>query len=220
MLPTLNAECVPFRAVRTGFSAINAQINKYSRFDGKIIFYRRFARRATRFSPALFTRIVGEGVIQISLRRGKIPMAPRQGDSGVERIHYRTDAGKLDARPASEGPVLCRSQTACGVARDGKSSPSPGYDLAQRKAAAYVRKLVFDPALLSAAATEYGSRARCAPTSMSACASPAAEAKLGTRTEDKNVNSMRSFQAVIDMKPRRQVDLTRTAAPVSRKPGC
>ena len=63
MLPVLNGECVR-QAVRTGL-ALNAQINKYSRFDRKNYFYADLPQGYQ--ISQLYHPIVGEGTIEISL---------------------------------------------------------------------------------------------------------------------------------------------------------
>ena len=58
---------------------------------------------------------------------------------------------------------------------------------------------------MSAAATATWTRGRCAPTSTSASANPAPP--FGTRTETKNVNSVRFVMAAIEFEARRQIDV-------------
>ena len=63
MLPVPNRECIR-QAVRTGM-AINAQINKWSRFDRKNYFYADLPQGYQ--ISQLYHPIVGEGAIEVSL---------------------------------------------------------------------------------------------------------------------------------------------------------
>src|SRR5436305_12241049 len=84
MLPVPNRECIR-HAVRTGM-AIDAAINKWSRFDRKNYFYADLPQGYQ--ISQLYHPLVGEGSIEIE-----------DGDAiktiGVERIHVEQDAGKL-----------------------------------------------------------------------------------------------------------------------------
>ena len=131
MLPVPNRECIR-QAVRTGM-AIEAQINKYSRFDRKNYFYADLPQGYQ--ISQLYHPIVGEGSITVEAdEKAGIP-APKV--IGVERIHVEQDAGKLmhDQHPTMSYVDLNR----CGVAlMEIVSKPdmrSPA------EAGAYVRKL-------------------------------------------------------------------------------
>ncbi len=63
MLPVVNRECIR-QAVRTGM-AINAQINRYSRFDRKNYFYADLPQGYQ--ISQLYHPIVGEGEIEVIL---------------------------------------------------------------------------------------------------------------------------------------------------------
>ena len=84
MLPVLNEKCV-YQAVKTGL-AINAKINKTSRFDRKNYFYADLPQgyQISQFSDP----IVGEGEITVTLDDGS------EKTVGIERIHIEQDAGK------------------------------------------------------------------------------------------------------------------------------
>ncbi|HMT42897.1 MAG TPA: Asp-tRNA(Asn)/Glu-tRNA(Gln) amidotransferase GatCAB subunit B, partial [Sphingorhabdus sp.] len=89
MLPVPNRECIR-QAVRTGM-AINAQINKWSRFDRKNYFYADLPQGYQ--ISQLYHPIVGEGEIEVILDE-KDANSPRK-TIGIERIHVEQDAGKL-----------------------------------------------------------------------------------------------------------------------------
>jgi aspartyl-tRNA(Asn)/glutamyl-tRNA(Gln) amidotransferase subunit B len=101
MLPVPNRECIR-QAVRTGM-AIDAQINKWSRFDRKNYFYADLPQGYQ--ISQLYHPMVGEGQIEISLD-DKNPK--RTKTIGIERIHVEQDAGKLmhDQHPT----MLCRPE--------------------------------------------------------------------------------------------------------------
>src|ERR1700748_3994687 len=84
MLPVPNRECIR-QAVRTGM-AIDAQINKWSRFDRKNYFYADLPQGYQ--ISQLFHPLVGEGSLRIEPEGGE----PKT--IGIERIHVEQDAGK------------------------------------------------------------------------------------------------------------------------------
>ena len=108
MLPVVNRECIR-QAVRTGM-AINAQINRYSRFDRKNYFYADLPQGYQ--ISQLYHPSVGEGEIEVILDE-KEADSPRK-TIGIERIQVEQDAGKLmhDQHPTMSYVDLNR----CGVA--------------------------------------------------------------------------------------------------------
>ena len=126
MLPVPNRECIR-QAVRTGM-AIDARINKWSRFDRKNYFYADLPQGYQ--ISQLYHPLVGEGSVEIE-----------DGDAikviGVERIHVEQDAGKLmhDQHPTRSYVDLNRSGVALMeiVSRPDMRSPA--------EAGAYLRKL-------------------------------------------------------------------------------
>jgi aspartyl-tRNA(Asn)/glutamyl-tRNA(Gln) amidotransferase subunit B len=198
MLPVPNSECVR-QAVRTGL-AINAQINKYSRFDRKNYFYADLPQGYQ--ISQLYHPIVGEGHVDISLDDKGVG-----GESGaevkrigVERIHIEQDAGKLmhDQHPTMSYVDLNRSGVALMeiVSRPDLASPA--------EAGAYLRKL---RSILRYVGScdgnmEEGSMRADVNVSVRRAGEP-----LGTRTETKNVNSVRFVMATVEYEASRQVDM-------------
>ena len=189
MLPVPNAECVK-QAVRTGL-AIDAQIHRWSRFDRKNYFYADLPQGYQ--ISQLYHPIVGEGSLTVETEEGEKVI-------GVERIHIEQDAGKLmhDQHPTMSYVDLNR----CGVAlMEIVSKPdmrSPA------EAGAYMKKL---RAILRYVGScdgnmEQGSMRADVNVSVR---KPGAE--FGTRTETKNVNSVRFIQQVVEYEARRQVDV-------------
>jgi aspartyl-tRNA(Asn)/glutamyl-tRNA(Gln) amidotransferase subunit B len=190
MLPTPNAECIR-QAVRTGM-ALEAQINRWSRFDRKNYFYADLPQGYQ--ISQLYHPLVGEGAIEVELEGGATKTI------GVERVHLEQDAGKLmhDQHPDFSYVDLNR----CGVAlmeivsRPDMRSPE--------EAGAYVRKL---RAILRYVGSCDGNMEQGSMRAdVNVSVRKPGEA-FGTRTETKNVNSVRFIMAVIEHEARRQVDL-------------
>jgi aspartyl-tRNA(Asn)/glutamyl-tRNA(Gln) amidotransferase subunit B len=193
MLPVPNAECIR-QAVRTGM-ALEARINPWSRFDRKNYFYADLPQGYQ--ISQLYHPIVGEGEIEILLDDKDEGSAKR---IGVERIHLEQDAGKLmhDQHPSMSYVDLNRSGVALMeiVSKPDMRSPE--------EAGAYIRKL---RAILRYVGScdgnmEQGSMRADVNVSVRR---PGGE--LGTRTETKNVNSVRFIMAAIDYEANRQVDV-------------
>jgi aspartyl-tRNA(Asn)/glutamyl-tRNA(Gln) amidotransferase subunit B len=193
MLPVPNRECIR-QAVRTGM-ALDARINPWSRFDRKNYFYADLPQGYQ--ISQLYHPIVGEGVITILTDEKDEATAKT---IGIERIHLEQDAGKLmhDQHPSFSYVDLNR----CGVAlmeivsRPDMRSPE--------EAGAYVRKL---RSILRYVGScdgnmEQGSMRADVNVSVRRPGEP-----LGTRTETKNVNSVRFIMAAIEHEASRQVDV-------------
>ncbi|HZG44902.1 MAG TPA: Asp-tRNA(Asn)/Glu-tRNA(Gln) amidotransferase subunit GatB [Allosphingosinicella sp.] len=193
MLPVLNEECVR-QAVRTGM-ALEAAINPWSRFDRKNYFYPDLPQGYQ--ISQLYHPIVGEGVIEILLDEKDESSAKR---IGIERIHLEQDAGKMlhDQHPSFSYVDLNRSGVALMeiVSKPDMRSPE--------EAGAYVRKL---RSILRYVGScdgnmEQGSMRADVNVSVRKPGEP-----FGTRTETKNVNSVRFIMAAIEYEANRQVDV-------------
>jgi aspartyl-tRNA(Asn)/glutamyl-tRNA(Gln) amidotransferase subunit B len=194
MLPVPNGECVR-QAVRTGL-AINAQINRWSRFDRKNYFYADLPQGYQ--ISQLYHPIVGEGAIHLDADdKNGIP-APKT--IGVERIHIEQDAGKLmhDQHPSMSYVDLNR----CGVAlMEIVSKPdmrSPA------EAGAYVKKLRSILRYVGSCDGNMEEGSMRADVNVSVRKTGE---EFGTRTETKNVNSVRFIQQVVEYEARRQVEV-------------
>ncbi|MEO1168006.1 MAG: Asp-tRNA(Asn)/Glu-tRNA(Gln) amidotransferase subunit GatB [Pseudomonadota bacterium] len=194
MLPVVNGECIR-QAVRTGL-ALNAQINRWSRFDRKNYFYADLPQGYQ--ISQLFHPIVGEGEIEVSLDE-KDPEGTVK-TIGIERIHVEQDAGKLmhDQHPTMSYVDLNRSGVALMeiVSRPDMRSPV--------EAGAYVRKLRSILRYVGSCDGNMEQGSMRADVNVSV-RKPGDE--FGTRTETKNVNSIRFIQQVVETEARRQVDL-------------
>jgi aspartyl-tRNA(Asn)/glutamyl-tRNA(Gln) amidotransferase subunit B len=190
MLPVINEFCVE-QAVRTGLG-LKAQINLFSVFDRKNYFY---ADLPSGYQISQFQQpIVGKGEIILDMPDGSSRTV------GVTRLHLEMDAGKSlhDQHPSKTYVDLNRS----GVAlMEIVSEPDMR---SAEEAAAYVRKL---RAILRYLGTcdgnmEEGSMRCDVNVSVRRPGAP-----YGTRTETKNVNSIRYVQMAIEYETRRQIEV-------------
>ncbi|KQN40778.1 glutamyl-tRNA amidotransferase [Sphingomonas sp. Leaf407] len=192
MLPTPNRECIR-QAVRTGM-AIDAVINKWSRFDRKNYFYADLPQGYQ--ISQLYHPLVGEGSVTIVLDE-KDPNSPVK-TIGVERIHVEQDAGKLmhDQHPTRSYVDLNRSGVALMeiVSRPDMRSPA--------EAGAYLSKLRSVLRYVGSCDGNMDQGSMRADVNVSV-RRPGEE--LGTRTETKNVNSVRFVMAAIEHEANRQV---------------
>ncbi|WJY19137.1 Asp-tRNA(Asn)/Glu-tRNA(Gln) amidotransferase subunit GatB [Alteriqipengyuania flavescens] len=194
MLPVPNRECIR-QAVRTGL-AIDAKINKWSRFDRKNYFYADLPQGYQ--ISQLYHPLVGEG--QLVIDADEKAGIPEDKTIGIERIHVEQDAGKLmhDQHPSFSYVDLNRSGVALMeiVSKPDMRSPA--------EAGAYVRKLRSILRYVGSCDGNMEQGSMRADVNVSV-RKPGDE--FGTRTETKNVNSVRFVMAVIEQEARRQVDL-------------
>jgi aspartyl-tRNA(Asn)/glutamyl-tRNA(Gln) amidotransferase subunit B len=190
MLPVINRECV-YQAIRTGLG-LKAQISMKSVFDRKNYFYADLPQgyQISQFKDP----IVGEGSLRIVMSDGNAR------DIGIERLHLEQDAGKSmhDQHPSKSYIDLNRTGVALMeiVSRPDIRSSA--------EAAAYVRKL---RSILRYLGTcdgnmEEGSLRADVNVSVRRPGAP-----LGTRTETKNLNSLRFIQMAIDHEVARQIEI-------------
>lgn len=187
MLPVPNRECIR-QAVRTGM-AIDAQINKWSRFDRKNYFYADLPQGYQ--ISQLYHPLVGEGAVEIE-------DDGRSKTIGVERIHVEQDAGKLmhDQHPKRSYVDLNRSGVALMeiVSKPDMRSPA--------EAGAYLTKLRSILRYVGSCDGNMDQGSMRADVNVSV-RKPGDE--FGTRTETKNVNSIRFVMAAIEHEAKRQV---------------
>ncbi len=194
MLPVPNRECIR-QAVRTGM-AIDAQINKWSRFDRKNYFYADLPQGYQ--ISQLYHPLVGEGSLTIDAdEKAGLPEAKV---IGIERIHVEQDAGKLmhDQHPTMSYVDLNRSGVALMeiVSRPDMRSPA--------EAGAYVAKLRQILRYVGSCDGNMDQGSMRCDVNVSV-RKPGDE--FGTRTETKNVNSVRFVMATIEHEAARQVEV-------------
>jgi len=194
MLPVPNEECIR-QAVKTGM-ALGAEINRWSRFDRKNYFYADLPQGYQ--ISQLYHPLVGEGAITIDADEKSGITEPKR--IGIERLHVEQDAGKLmhDQHPTRSYVDLNRSGVALMeiVSKPDMRSPA--------EAGAYLRKL---RSILRYVGScdgnmEEGSMRADVNVSVRKVGDD-----LGTRTETKNVNSIRFVMAAIEGEANRQVDV-------------
>ena len=190
MLPVINRQCIK-QAVLTGLG-LNAKINKFSIFDRKNYFY---ADLPQGYQISQFKHpIVGEGEVQIELSDGSIHKI------GIERLHLEQDAGKSlhDQHPSKSYIDLNRS----GVALMEIVSKPEMHSAEQ--AAAYIKKLRSILRYLGTCDGNMEEGSLRADVNVSVRRPGEA---LGTRTETKNLNSVRFIMQAIEFEVERQIEL-------------
>jgi aspartyl-tRNA(Asn)/glutamyl-tRNA(Gln) amidotransferase subunit B len=193
MLPVPNRECIR-QAVRTGM-ALDAVVNRSSRFDRKNYFYADLPQGYQ--ISQLYHPLIGAGEVEILLDE-KDENSGKQ--IGIERLHVEQDAGKLmhDQHPTMSYVDLNR----CGVAlmeivsRPDMRSPA--------EAGAYLRKL---RAILRYVGSCDGNMEEGSMRADVNVSVRKVGGELGTRTETKNVNSVRFVMAVVEHEAKRQVEV-------------
>ena len=203
MLPVPNRECIR-QAVRTGL-ALGAKINKWSLFDRKNYFYADLPQGYQ--ISQLYHPLVGEGEVEVLLDDKDETSTKR---IGIERIHVEQDAGKLmhDQHPTMSYVDLNRSGVALMeiVSRPGMRSPA--------EAGAYLRKLRSILRYVGSCDGNMEEGSMRADVNVSV-RKPGAE--FGTRTETKNVNSVRFVMAVVEHEAKRQVELIESGGTVAQE---
>ena len=200
MLPVINAECVK-QAVITGLG-LNAKINKFSVFDRKNYFY---ADLPQGYQISQFKHpIVGEGEVQIELADGSSHII------GVERLHLEQDAGKSlhDQHPSKSYIDLNRS----GVALMEIVSKPEMHSAEQ--AAAYIKKL---RSILRYLGTCDGNMEEGSLRADVNVSVRKPGERLGTRTETKNLNSVRFIMQTIEYEVQRQIELIEDGGAVTQE---
>ncbi|MCH9019520.1 MAG: Asp-tRNA(Asn)/Glu-tRNA(Gln) amidotransferase subunit GatB [Proteobacteria bacterium] len=200
MLPVINEACVE-QAVRTGL-ALGAEINLTSVFDRKNYFYPDLPAgyQISQYGQP----IVGKGEIVLDLADGGARTV------GITRLHLEQDAGKSlhDRGPNATHVDLNRS----GIAlMEIVSEPDMR---SAEEAGAYVRKL---RSILRTIGTCDGNMdegsMRC-DVNVSVRRPGAA---LGTRTETKNLNSIRFVMRAVEYEARRQIEVLEDGGAVAQE---
>jgi aspartyl-tRNA(Asn)/glutamyl-tRNA(Gln) amidotransferase subunit B len=190
MLPVVNKFCIE-QAVKTGLG-LNAQINLHSVFERKNYFYADLPQ-GYQISQFLHP-IVGEGVVTLDMPDGE------QRHIEIERLHMEQDAGKSmhDQDPKSSFIDLNRAGVCLMEIVSKPDIRSP------EEAGEFVRKL---RSILRYLGTCDGNMEQ---GSMRADVNVSVRKEgedYRTRTETKNVNSMRFIQQVIEVEAERQVEV-------------
>ncbi len=191
MLPVINEKCIE-QAVRTGLG-LQAQINEYSVFARKNYFY---ADLPLGYQISQFDKpIVGAGTMILDLEGGETK------EVGIERLHMEIDAGKSqhDQHPTKSLIDLNRAGVCLMEIVSDPDMTSP------EEAGAYVSKLRTIVRYLGTCDgnMDQGSM-RC---DVNVSVRKVGEKGLRTRTETKNVNSVRFVMQAIESEATRQVEV-------------
>ena len=188
MLPVLNRHAVE-QAVKTGLG-LNAKINLHSVFERKNYFYPDLPA-GYQISQYL-EPVVGEGTLTLDLPDGATK------DVGIERLHLEQDAGKSlhDQHPTQTYVDLNRAGV---VLMEIVSKPDMR---SGDEAAAYLTKL---RAILRTLGTSTGNMEEGSMRCDINVSVRHPGDELGTRTETKNVNSIRFVKQAIEYEAKRQV---------------
>ena len=190
MLPVINETCIE-QAVRTGLG-LKAQINLYSVFERKNYFY---ADLPQGYQISQFKHpIVGEGTVILDMEDGSTRAI------GIERLHMEQDAGKSmhDQDPTRSYIDLNRSGVCLMEIVSKPDIRSP------EEAGAYLRKLRSIMRYLGTCDgnMDEGSM-RC---DINVSMRKVGETGLRTRTEVKNLNSVRFVMQAMEYEAERQVE--------------
>ena len=200
MLPIINERAVE-QAVRTGLG-LNAQINLVSIFDRKNYFYPDLPQ-GYQISQFL-DPVVGKGEIEVDLEDGT------SRTIGITRLHLEQDAGKSihDMDPRKTLIDLNRS----GVAlMEIVSEPDMR---SAEEAGAYVTKIRSIVRYLGTCDGNMQEGSMRADVNVSV-RKPGDE--LGTRSEIKNVNSIRFIREAIEYEARRQIEILEDGGTVDQE---
>ena len=200
MLPVINEACV-HQAIRTGLG-LRAKINNRSVFDRKNYFYPDLPQG---YQISQFKRpIVGEGEVLLDLQDGT------QVTIGIERLHLEQDAGKSNHELHPKHSVVDLNRS--GVAlMEIVSYPDMR---SAEEAKAYVTKL---RTILRYLGTcdgnmDEGSMRADVNVSVRRPGEP-----WGTRTETKNVNSIRFIGQAIEYEINRQIDVLEDGGTIAQE---
>ncbi|MSP89072.1 MAG: Asp-tRNA(Asn)/Glu-tRNA(Gln) amidotransferase subunit GatB [Alphaproteobacteria bacterium] len=200
MLPVINGHCIE-QAIKTGLG-LKAQINRRSVFDRKNYFY---ADLPAGYQISQYLQpIVGKGEIVLDLPDG------RGRTIAITRLHLEMDAGKSlhDQHPSQTYIDLNRA----GVALMEIVS-EPDLRTAE-EAGAYVRKL---RSILRYLGTCDGNMEEGSLRCDCNVSVRHPGEKLGTRTETKNVNSVRFVMAAIEHEARRQIGVLESGGTIQQE---
>lgn len=201
MLPVINAHCIR-QAVKTGLG-LNAAINHHSVFERKNYFYADLPQ-GYQISQFLHP-IVGEGVLEIQLKDGSVR------GIGIERLHMEQDAGKSihDKDPRRTFIDLNRAGVCLMEIVSHPAMHTP------EEAGAYVRKVRSIVQYLETCDGNMEEGSMRADVNVSV--RKVGETGLRTRTETKNVNSIRFMMQAIEFEAQRHVEVWESGGEVRQE---
>lgn len=189
-LPTLNRSVVEF-ACKTG-TALNCEITRYNKFDRKNYFYPDLPK-AYQVSQ-LYLPICRNGSVELMTSKGPKTI-------GIHEIHMEEDAGKLVHDPITDMTLVDYNR--CGVPLLEIVS-EPDFRTAE-EVTLYLEKLRDTLRYLGVSDCKMQEGSMRADVNLSV--RPRGEEKFGTRTEMKNIASLKAITRAIEYEFERQVDL-------------
>ncbi len=200
MLPVINEFCVK-QAIKTGLG-LNAKINLHSVFDRKNYFY---ADLPQGYQISQYKNpIVGEGSLVIELKDGETHKVE------IERLHLEQDAGKSlhDQHPSKSFIDLNRSGIAL-MEIVSKPDLRSSYQAGQ-----YMKKL---RSILRYLGTCDGNMEQGSLRADVNVSIRKQGASLGTRTETKNLNSIKFIMQAIDYEVERQIEVLESGGTIDQE---
>ncbi|MGN6332420.1 MAG: Asp-tRNA(Asn)/Glu-tRNA(Gln) amidotransferase subunit GatB [Motilibacteraceae bacterium] len=214
-LPAVNEKAVE-SAIRIGL-ALNCQVAEWCRFARKNYFYPDMPKN---FQTSQYDEpICFDGYLDVEV---DTPDGPRTFRVGIERAHMEEDTGKSTHMGGATGRIHGADYSLVDYNRAGiplieiVTKPIEGADdLAPAVARAYVAELrdLLKGLGVSEARMELG-QLRC-DANLSLRPSP--DAPFGTRTETKNVNSLRSVERAIRFEISRQAAVLRAGGTIKQE---
>ncbi|MCQ2465664.1 MAG: Asp-tRNA(Asn)/Glu-tRNA(Gln) amidotransferase subunit GatB [Oscillospiraceae bacterium] len=190
-LPVFNRQVLEY-AVRAGL-ALNCDITRYNKFDRKNYFYPDLPK-AYQISQ-LYLPFAQNGHVDLKLKSGKTSQIR------IHEIHMEEDAGKLVHSAYDDSTYLDYNR--CGIPLIEIVS-EPDFREAE-EVTAYLSKLksVFEYLGISDCRMEEGSMR----ADVNLSVRPEGSTEFGTRTEMKNINSLRAIERAIAYESKRQIEL-------------
>lgn len=190
-LPVFNKKVLEY-AVRAGL-ALNCDITRYNKFDRKNYFYPDLPK-AYQISQ-LYLPFAQNGHVDIKTKSGK------NSTIRIHEIHMEEDAGKLVHSQYDDSTYLDYNR--CGVPLIEIVS-EPDFRDAE-EVTAYLSKLrsIFEYLGISDCKMEEGSMR----ADVNLSVRPEGSTEFGTRTEMKNINSLRAIERAIAYETKRQIEV-------------
>jgi aspartyl-tRNA(Asn)/glutamyl-tRNA(Gln) amidotransferase subunit B len=190
VLPVMNEKVVDF-AVRTGL-ALNCDITRHNKFDRKNYFYPDLPK-AYQVSQ-LYLPICRNGKVEIEVEGEKKSI-------GIHEIHMEEDAGKLVHDPWDDCTLVDYNR--CGVPLLEIVS-EPDFRSAD-EVLAYLTKL--RETLLYLGVSDCKMQEGSMRADINLSVRPVGQKEFGTRTEMKNMNSMKAIGRAINYEAKRQIEV-------------
>ncbi len=199
-LPTLNKSVVEF-AVKAG-TALNCEITRKNKFDRKNYFYPDLPK-AYQVSQLYFP----------ICRNGKVEIKTSEGTKyiGIHEIHMEEDAGKLVHDPYTEKTLVDYNR--CGVPLIEIVS-EPDFRSAE-EVIAYLEKLRDTLQYLGVSDCKMQEGSMRADVNLSV--RPVGQKKFGTRTEMKNIASLKAIARAIEYERDRQIDVIEDGGKITQE---